>query len=65
MSDQQIDIGDLLEVPEDQRLERDDDIASERNDDEWSDLSSVPDGVPVTLSTADLDDEDNDVLKEA
>lgn len=52
------DIGDVLEVPEDQRL--DEDPGDEPNDDEGIDLfkleATVPDGDVVRLSTADLDE---------
>jgi hypothetical protein len=51
------DIGDVLEVPRDQRLAIDDHLPSEVNDDEFADLSSVPDGEVVVLSTAHLDEE--------
>lgn len=50
------DIGDLLEVPKAQRLDVDDASFEDANEDEFADLSSVPDGELVTLSTASLDD---------
>lgn len=52
------DIGDVLEVPEDQRLDIDDYPDDEVNADEFTDLSDVPEGEPVDLSTASLDEED-------
>lgn len=50
------DTGELLEVPEDQRLDEDDYLPEEDNEDAFADLSSVPDGKYVKLSTA-SDDE--------
>ena len=56
------DTGDFLEVPEDQQLEEDDYVPEEDNRDEFEDLSSVPAGAYVVLSTAgdEADDEDED-----
>jgi hypothetical protein len=55
-SDDGVDIGTLLEVPEGQRLEVDDPAQEDPNDDEGGDVSDVPDGEVVRLSTADLDE---------
>ena len=46
------DIGDYLEVPEDQRAAVDDHPVEEVNLDEFTDLSGVPEGEYVELSTA-------------
>ena len=50
------DIGDFLEVPEDQRYEVDEADPEQENEDQFADLSHVPDGDYVVLSTA-SDDE--------
>lgn len=50
VSDQE-DIGTILEVPEDQRLDVDPDDEP-ANEDEGVDMSQVPDGEVVKLSTA-------------
>lgn len=55
------DIGDILHVPEDQRLDVDDTPDNEVNEDEFqTDFSDVPDGEVVELSTAHLDDDELD-----
>ena len=46
------DTGDFLEVPEDERLDEDTYVPGEVNEDEFQDLSWVPDGDYVELSTA-------------
>lgn len=51
------DVGDFLEVPEDQRLEEDDLVPEEVNADEFNQLHDVPEGEYVELDTAYLDDE--------
>jgi hypothetical protein len=53
-----IDTGVLLEVPKSQQLDEDDPAYEDDNEDQFTDLSGVPDGEVVTLSTADLDEED-------
>jgi hypothetical protein len=53
-----IDTGVLLEVPKSQQLEEDDPAYEDDNEDQFTDLSGVPDGEVVTLSTAHLDEED-------
>lgn len=50
MTDTGVDIGTLLEVPEGQRLDVDDVRLDEMNEDEYADLSSVPDGQVVVLT---------------
>lgn len=50
------DTGDLLEVPEDQRLDVDDHLPEEDNVDQFADVSDVPDGEYVELSTASEDE---------
>lgn len=50
------DTGDFLEVPEDQRYDIDDPDHEDANEDEFADLSHIPDGDYVVLSTA-SDDE--------
>lgn len=52
------DIGTLMEVPKSQQLDVDDPSFEDANVDEFADLSSVPDGEVVVLSTAHLDEED-------
>ena len=56
------DTGDHAEVPEDERLDEDDYVEEEVNEDEHNyDFSDVPDGEEVELSTANLDDTSDDV----
>lgn len=55
MSEDEQDIGTILEVPEDQRLDVDPDD-EEPNEDEGHDVSQVPDGEIYKLSTAEEDD---------
>lgn len=50
------DTGDLLEVPEDQRLDVDDHLPEEDNVDQFADVSDVPDGEYVELSTSSEDE---------
>lgn len=57
MSEQ--DTGDLLDVPESDRLKDDDAPEEERNEDEGqTDFSGEPAGEVVELSTANLDEEE-------
>ena len=56
------DIGEALAVPEEERLEVDDYVESEVNEDEGADLSGVPDGEYHELSTATPDEfEDEEI----
>lgn len=50
------DTGDLLAVPREERLDHDDHLPEEDNVDQFADVSDVPDGQYVQLSTA-SDDE--------
>lgn len=53
------DTGDALHVPEEERLDHDDFVEEEVNEDELQEgFAEVPDGEYVELETADLDDED-------
>lgn len=49
------DTGDLLEVSKEERLSEDDPAHEDPNTDEFADLSSVPDGEVIYLSTAKRD----------
>lgn len=61
MSEVPQDTGDLLEVPVKDRLEEDDFVLEEVNEDEHrTDFTDVPDGNVVTLSTAYLDDDEEE-----
>jgi hypothetical protein len=50
------DTGELLAVPPEERLEVDDHLPSEDNEDQFADVSGVPDGEYVELSTASEDE---------
>jgi hypothetical protein len=60
-SDDGVDTGTYLEVPEDQQLDADDPAHEDPNLDEMvTDFSDVPEGEYVTLDTAGLDDDEED-----
>lgn len=50
------DTGEVLEVPENERLDHDVYFPEEDNEDAFADLSNVPDGEYVELSTASQDE---------
>lgn len=50
------DTGDFLKVSEEERLDFDDCLDEESNEDEFADYSEVPDGQYVELSTASADE---------
>lgn len=54
----EIDTGTLLEVPPSEQLEVDNPEFEDANEDEYFDVSDVPDGEIVVLSTASLDEEE-------
>ena len=59
-SDDGVDTGTYLEVPEDEQLDHDDPAHEDANDDEMQvDFSDVSEGEYVELSTASLDEEND------
>lgn len=58
-TDDNVDTGTFLDVPEGDRLDYDDVEFEDPNEDEGWDMSNVPDGEIVELSTAFLDEEEN------